>query len=99
MSAGLTSPYVDFHALKYHACGAVFEKNWGSRAKLVLESNFVCSREESDPYVKGVNALVEMNYLLTYHLSLRAVGFYYYAAGLGSIYQVRSVSGGLSYRF
>jgi tetratricopeptide (TPR) repeat protein len=99
VSAGLASPYVDFHALKYHACGAVFEKNWGSRAKLVLESNFVCSREESDPYVKGVNALVEINYLLTYHLSLRAVGFYYYAAGLGSIYQVRSVSGGLSYRF
>jgi hypothetical protein len=96
---GPAPPYVDFHALKYHSWGAVLEKNWGSRAKLVLESNFICSQQESNPWVKGVNALAEMNYLLTYHLSLRAVGFYYYSAGLGHIYQVRSVTGGLSYRF
>ena len=92
-------PYIDFHSLKYHSWGAVLEKNWGSRAKLVLESNFICQQQESNPWVKGVNVLAEMNYLLTYHLSLRAVGFYYYSAGLSRIYQVRSVTGGLSYRF
>ncbi len=97
--AGTAPPYVDFHAIKYHSWGAVLEKNWGSRAKLVLESNFICQHQGSNPWVKGVNALAEMDYLLTYHLSLRAVGFYYYSAGLGRIYQVRSVTGGVSYRF
>jgi hypothetical protein len=97
--AGTAPPYIDFHSIKYHSWGAVLEKNWGSRAKLVLESNFICQRQKSNPWTKVVNGLVEMDYLLTYHLSLRAVGFYYYSAGLGRIYQVRSVSGGLSYRF
>ena len=96
---GTAPPYEDFHALQYHSWGAALEKNFGSRAKLVLDSNFICERQENNPYVKGVNALAEMNYLLTYHLSLRAVGFYSYSAGLGRIYQVRSVTGGLSYRF
>ena len=97
---GTAPPYGDFHALKYHSLGAVLEKNWGSRAKLVLESNFICAREVSIPWIKGFNALAEMNYLLTYHLSLRAVGFFFYTgAGAGRTYQVRSVSGGLSYRF
>ena len=51
------------------------------------------------PWVEGVNALVEGHYLLTYHLSLRAVGYYSYTVFPGSTYQVRSISGGLSYRF
>jgi tetratricopeptide (TPR) repeat protein len=97
--AGTAPAYADFHSLKYHSWGAVLEKNWGSRAKLVLESNFICQQQESNPWVKGVNVLAEMNYLLTYHLSLRAVGFYYYSVGVGRTYQVRSVTGGLSYRF
>jgi tetratricopeptide (TPR) repeat protein len=96
---GTAPPYVDFHALKYQSWGVVLEKNWGSRAKLVLESNFICSQQKSNPYAKGVNGLVEMDYLLTYHLSLRAVGFYFYSQGLGLTYLVRNVSGGLSYRF
>jgi tetratricopeptide (TPR) repeat protein len=96
---GTAPPYVDFHSLKYQSWGAVLEKNWGSRAKLVLESNFICQRGENNPWVKGVNALAEISYLLSYHLSLRAVGFYYYSAGGGRIYQVRSVTGGLSCRF
>ncbi len=93
--AGTAPPYTDFHSLKYNSWGAVLEKNWGSRAKLVLESNFIYSRQKSNPWVKGVNALAEMNYLLTSHLSLRAVGFYFYSVGAGRTYQVSSVSGGL----
>jgi len=97
--AGAAPPYVDFHALKYNSWGAVLEKNWGSRAKLVLESNFICSRQGNNPWVKGVNVLAEVNYLLTDHLSLRAVGFYYHSAAPGLTYKVRNVSAGLSYRF
>lgn len=44
--------------------------------------------------------LAELNYLLTSHLSLRAVGFYANSMLRGGVsYQARSVSGGLSYRF
>ncbi len=44
--------------------------------------------------------LVELNYLLTYHWSLRAVGYYANSMLRGGVsYQARSVSGGLSYRF
>jgi Tfp pilus assembly protein PilF len=97
---GSAPPYAAFQALRYHSWGAVLEKNWGSRAKLVLESNFIYNRQERNPGVTGVNALAEVNYLIAYHLSLRAVGFYSYNMGPGpTSYQVRSVSGGLSYRF
>jgi hypothetical protein len=72
---GTAPPYVDFHALTYQSWGAVLEENWGSRAKLALESNFICQRQENNPWVKGVNALAEISYLLSYHLSLRAVDF------------------------
>gem|GEM_PF-3563172 len=96
---GAPPPYTDFHDLKYQSWGAVVEKNWGSRAKLVLESNFICSQQKINPWVKGVNVLAELNYLLTYHLSLRAVGFYYCSWPPGRTYQVRTISGGLSYRF
>ena len=78
----------------------VLEKNWGSRAKLALESNFNYSQQGGNPAVKTVNALAEMNYLLTCHLSLRAVGFY--SPSIlpgGTSYPARSVSGELSYRF
>ena len=92
-------PYTDFHSLKYHSWGAVLEKNWGSRAKLVLESNFICLRQQNNPWTKGVNVLAEVNYLLTYHLSLCAVGFYFYSVSQDRTYEVRNVSGGLSYRF
>jgi len=93
------SPYIDFHSLKYHSWGAVLEKNWGNRAKLVLESNFICLKQPNNPWTKGVNALAEINFLLTYHLSLRAVGFYFYSVNQDRTYEVRNVSGGLSYRF
>jgi hypothetical protein len=92
--------YADFQSLNFHSWGMVLEKNWGGRAKLVLESNFNYSRQGDNPGVKTVNALAEMNYLLTYHLSLRAVGFYSHSMLPGrTSYQARSVSGGLSYRF
>jgi Tetratricopeptide repeat len=92
--------YADFQSLNFHSWGMVLEKNWGSRAKLALESNFNYSQQGDNPGVKTVNVLVEMNYLLTYHLSLRAVGFYSHSMLPGSTsYQVRNVSGGLSYRF
>jgi tetratricopeptide (TPR) repeat protein len=92
--------YADFQSINFHSWGLVLEKNWGGRAKLVLESNFNYSRQGDNPGVKTVNALAEMNYLLTYHLSLRAVGFYSHSMLPGSTsYQARSVSGGLSYRF
>jgi hypothetical protein len=93
---GAPPPYTDFHDLKYQSWGAVLEKNWGSRAKLVLESNFICSQQLNNPWTKGV---AELNYLLTYHLSLRAVGFYFYSVNQGRTYEVRNISGGLSYRF
>ena len=97
---GTGPAYTDFQSIKLHTWGAVLEKNWGGRAKLVLESNFNYSRQLSDPWVKGVNVLAEMNYLLTYHLSLRAVGFYAHSVGQGGTsYQIRNISGGLSYRF
>ena len=92
--------YADFQSLNFHSWGMVLEKNWGGRAKLALESNFNYSQQGDNPGVKTVNALAEMNYLLTYHLSLRAVGFYSHSVlPGGTSYQARSVSGGLSYRF
>lgn len=92
--------YADFRSLNFHSWGVVLEKNWGGRAKLALESNFNYSRQGNNPGVKTVNALAEMNYLLTYHLSFRAVGFYSHSVlPGGTSYQARSVSGGLSYRF
>jgi len=78
----------------------VLEKNWGGRVKLALESNFNYSRQLRNPRVKGVNVLVEMNYLLIHHVALRAVGFYSHSVGPGPApYQMRNISGGLSYRF
>jgi hypothetical protein len=45
-------------------------------------------------------SLVELDYLLTYHVSLRAVGLYSNAVTRGSAsYQVRSALATLSYRF
>jgi tetratricopeptide (TPR) repeat protein len=94
---GAGAPYTDFHHLKYHSWGVVLEKNWRDRAKLAIESNVTYNQVGNGP---GVNVLVELNYLLTSHLSLRAVGFYANSMLQGGIsYQVRSVSGGLSYRF
>lgn len=90
---GAAPPYADFQSLKFYSWGIVLEKNWGRRAKLALESNFICTPEESNPWVKIVNALVEITYLLTYHLSVRAVSFYSHSVGPGTIsYQVRSAS-------
>jgi tetratricopeptide (TPR) repeat protein len=97
---GSSPAYADFQSLNFHSWGMVLEKNWGGRAKLALESNFNYSQQGGNPAVKSVNVLAEMNYLLTYHLSLRAVGFYSHSMGPGTTsYQMRSVSGGLSYRF
>jgi hypothetical protein len=78
----------------------VLEKNWGSRAKLALEGNLNYSHQIGNPWIKTVNVLAEMTHLLTYHLSLRVVGFYSHSVlPGGTSYQARSVSGGLSYRF
>jgi tetratricopeptide (TPR) repeat protein len=97
---GSAPAYTDFQSLNFHSWGIVLEKNWGSRAKLAVESDFNYSHQAGSSWVKTVNVLVEMNYLLTYHLSLRAVGFYSHSVLPDSTsYQVRSVSGGLSYRF
>jgi tetratricopeptide (TPR) repeat protein len=97
---GSGPPYTDFQSLNFHSWGMVLEKNWGKRAKLALESNFNYSRQGGNPWVRAVNVLAELNYLLTYHLSMRAVGFYSHSVGPGATsYQMRSISGGLSYRF
>jgi hypothetical protein len=95
---GAGPPYADFHSLKYHSWGIVLEYNWGDRAKLnTMESNVTYNQVGNGP---GENALVELNYLLTSHLSMRAVVFYANSMLRGGIsYQGRSVSGGLSYRF
>jgi tetratricopeptide (TPR) repeat protein len=89
--------YLAFRHLKYHYWGFVLEKNWGARAKLVLESNLNYNQLSNSP---GFNSLVEFDYLLTYHLSARIVGFYSNAVTLGSAsYQIRSALATLSYRF
>jgi hypothetical protein len=73
------------------------EYNWGDRAKFVIESNVTYNQVGNGP---GENVLAEVNYLLTSHLSMRATGFYSNSMLAGGVsYQVRSVSGGLSYRF
>ena len=94
---GAGAPYTDFHSLKYHAWGVVLEYNWGGRAKFAVESNVTYNQVGNGP---GENVMVELNYLLTPHLSMRAVGFYANSMLRGGVsYQARSVSGGLSYRF
>jgi Tfp pilus assembly protein PilF len=94
---GAGAPYTDFHSLKYHAWGVVLEYNWGNRAKFIVESNVTYNQVANGP---GQNVLVELNYLLTPHWSMRAVGFYANSMLRGGVsYQARSVSGGLSYRF
>ena len=70
---GAGAPYADFHSLKYHAWGVVLEYNWGDRAKFAVESNVTYNQVGNGP---GENVMVELNYLLTPHLSMRAVGFY-----------------------
>ena len=70
---GAAPAYLAFKYLKYHYWGFVLEKNWGSRAKLALETNLTYNQLSNYP---GFNSLVEFDYLLTYHLSARIVGFY-----------------------
>lgn len=89
--------YAAFQNLKIHAWGVVLEKNWGSRAKLALESNLTYNQRSNTP---GCNTLVEFDYLLTHHVSLRVVGFYSNAVVQGSTsHQARSALATLSYRF
>jgi tetratricopeptide (TPR) repeat protein len=95
--SGAGAPYADFHSLKYHSWGVVLEYNWDERAKFAVESNVTYNQVGHGP---GENVLVEVNYLLTSHLSMRAVGFYANSMLRGGVsYQARSVTGGLSYRF
>jgi tetratricopeptide (TPR) repeat protein len=95
--AGAAPAYVAFQNLKFHAWGVVLEKNWGGRAKLALESNLNYNQRSNAP---GFNAMVEFDYLLTYHLSARVVGFYSNALVQGSAsHQMRSALTTLSYRF
>ena len=94
---GAAAPYFAFQNLKYHSWGVVLEKNWSRRFKLALESNLNYNQRSNTP---GFNSLVEFDYLLTYHLSARVVGFYSNALTQGSAsYQVRSALATLSYRF
>jgi hypothetical protein len=94
---GAGVPYADFQSLKYHFWGVVLEKNWGDWAKLAPESNVTYNQVGNGP---GVNVPVGLNYLLTRHLSLRAVGYYANSMFQGGVsYQFRSASGGVSYRF
>ncbi len=94
---GAAPAYLAFRHLKYHYWGFVLEKNWGSRVKLALETNLNYNQMSNSP---GFNSLVEFDYLLTYHVSARLVGFYSNAVTQGSAsYQVRSALATLSYRF
>ena len=94
---GAGPAYLAFKHLKYHTWGFVLEKNWGPRAKLAVETNLNYNQLGNAP---GFNSLVEFDYLLTYHVSLRAVGFYSNAVPLRSTsHQVRSALATLSYRF
>jgi hypothetical protein len=94
---GAAPAYLAFQDLKFHTWGIVLEKNWGRRAKFALESNLNYNQRSNAP---GFNSLVEFDYLLSYRLSVRAVGFYSNGVTLGSAsHQVRSALGTLSYRF
>jgi tetratricopeptide (TPR) repeat protein len=94
---GAAPAYLAFRHLKYHYWGFVLEKNWGSRFKLALETNLNYNQMSNSP---GFNSLVEIDYLLTHHVSARLVGFYANAVTQGSAsYQVRSALATLSYRF
>ncbi len=89
--------YFAFQHLKHHTWGVVLEKNWAKRFKVALESNLGYNQMSNAP---SFTSLVELDYLLTYHVSLRAVGLYSNAVTRGSAsYQVRSALATLSYRF
>ena len=65
---GAAPAYLAFKNLKYHYWGFVLEKNWGSRFKLALETNLNYNQISNSP---GFNSLVEIDYLLTHHVSAR----------------------------
>lgn len=94
---GAPPAYLAFQYLKYHSWGVVLEKNWGRRAKVAVETNLNYNQRSNMP---GFNSLVEFDYLLNYHLSVRVVGFYANSVTQGSAsYQVRSALATMSYRF
>lgn len=94
---GAAPAYLAFQHFKFHTWGLVLEKNFGRRAKLALESNLTYNQLSNSP---GFNSLAEFDWLLTYHVSARLVGFYSNGMTLGSAsHQVRSALATLSYRF
>lgn len=94
---GAAALYWDPSAYKNHSWGIVLEKNWGQWAKFALESDLLYTPGSSSP---GMLHLVEFNFLLTDTLSLRLLGSYLNSNDRDDTsYQLRQISGSLTYRF
>jgi len=73
------------------------EKNFGDRLKFSLESDIQLTPGAPSP---GFLALAEMDILITRQLSFRLVAFYNNSVNNDrTSYQVRNLTGGLTYRF
>jgi hypothetical protein len=89
--------YFDPIAFKNHSAGVVLEKNFSDRLKFSLQSDIQMTPGAPSP---GFLAVAEMDVLLTKHLSFRTVAFYNHSVNSDKTsYQVRSLTGGLTYRF
>ncbi len=89
--------YFDPIAFKNHSWGLVWEHNLSQRLKVAGQVDLLYNAGARRP---GVDALLEVNYLLTPRLSFRAMAFYLHSVNEdGTTYQVRNVMAGLSLRF
>ena len=89
--------YFDPIAFKNHSGGVVLEKNFTDWLKFSLQSDIQMTPGAPSP---GFLALAEMDVLLTKHLSFRVVAFYNHSVNDDKTsYQVRSLTGGLCFRF
>jgi tetratricopeptide (TPR) repeat protein len=89
--------YFDPIAFKNHSWGVVLEKNFGDRLKFSLESDIQLTPGAPSP---GFLALAEMDVLITRQLSFRLVAFYNHSVNNDrASYQVRGLTGGLTFRF
>lgn len=94
---GAAALYWDPEAFKNHSWGFVLEKNWGPRLKFAWESDLLYCPGSSNP---GMLHLAEINVLLTEALSFRAIGSYLNSNDQDNTsYQLRQISGSLTYRF
>jgi hypothetical protein len=94
---GSVQLYFDPIAFKNHSWGVVLEKNFNGWLKFSLESDIQLTPGALSP---GFLTLAEVDVLLTKHLSFRLLAFYNHSVSNDKTsYQVRSLTGGLCFRF